>query len=159
MNFTITPTLIAVALLVIAVIVFIFMVVQLNTKLKKFLVGHNAETMGDSIADMENSLQEYAKFKSDMENYLTTVEHRLKKSVQSVHTVRFNPFKGTTNSGGNQSFATAFLDEHNNGVIISTLYAREHMSVFSKPIAKGISEYELSAEEKEALNGAMKAVK
>ncbi|NIT70429.1 DUF4446 family protein, partial [candidate division KSB1 bacterium] len=58
-----------------------------------------------------------------------------------VGTVRFNPFKGT---GGGQSFAAAFLSEHGNGVVISTLYSRERVSVFAKPIQSFASEYELT---------------
>lgn len=93
-----------------------------------------------------------------MEKYLETVERRLRKSVQSVHTVRFNPFKGT-GAGGNQSFATAFLNEHGDGVVISSLYSRDHVSVFSKPVKKHASEYEFSNEEKEALGGAKDGLK
>lgn len=90
-----------------------------------------------------------------MESYLITVEKRLKKSVQSINTVRFNPFKGT-GSGSNQSFSTTFLNEEKDGVIISSLYSRDHISVYSKPVNKGDSEYELSDEERESLNAAKK---
>ena len=82
----------------------------------------------------------------------------MKKSVQAVSTIRFNPFKGN-GSGGNQSFATAFLNEDTDGVVISSIYSREHTSVFSKPINKGVSEYELSGEEKEAIENAKKQIK
>ena len=88
-----------------------------------------------------------------MEAYLTTVEKRLRKSVQSINTVRFNPFKGT-GSGSNQSFSTAFLNEEKDGVVISSLYSREHISIYSKPIKGGNSEYEMSDEEKESLENA-----
>ena len=93
-----------------------------------------------------------------MEEYLLSVEKRLKKSVQSVSTVRFNPFKGT-GSGSNQSFSTTFLNEERDGVIISSLYSREHISVYSKPVVKGASEYELSDEEKESLEKAKAVLK
>jgi hypothetical protein len=135
------------------------MVVQLNAKLKKFLIGSSTENLSESIALVDDSLKNLESFRKDMEHYLTTVEARLKMSVQAVHTVRFNPFKGTTDSGGNQSFATAFLNESGTGVVISTLYARERMSVFSKPITKGAPTYELSIEEKEAVNGALAQLK
>jgi hypothetical protein len=93
-----------------------------------------------------------------MQEYLLTVEKRLKKSVQAVNTVRFNPFKGT-GSGSNQSFSTAFLNEERNGVVISSLYSREHISVYSKPVVAGKSEYELSDEEKESLDKALGLLK
>ena len=52
------------------------------------------------------------------------------------------------------AFPTAFLNEDGHGVVMSSLYSREHVSVFSKPIKNGSSEYELSVEEKEAVENA-----
>jgi hypothetical protein len=108
---------------------------------------------------MDKSIRGLEHFKNEVETYLATVESRLRRSTQAVHTVRFNPFAGTTGSGGNQSFATAFLDQHGNGVVISSLYARERMSVFAKPIKNGASEFELSDEERKAVLEALKMVK
>ena len=145
-------------ILVIIVLVLIGLVVHLNNKLKKFLIGSSSKNLDDSITTMNGSIKELEKFRVDLEKYLTTVEKRMKKSVQAVQTVRFNPFKGN-GSGGNQSFATAFLNEDSNGVVISSLYSREHVSVYSKPVKNGISEYELSGEEKEAIAEARKTIK
>ena len=158
MNFTFDPLLITVGLLIIAVLILIGMIFHLNSKLKKFLIGNKMENLSDTIANMNNSIKEFEIFKIELETYLTTVEKRVRKSVQSVHTVRFNPFKGT-GSGGNQSFATAVLNEFGDGVVVSSLYSREHVSIFSKPIKKGLSEYELSEEEKTAVAEAMTLLK
>src|SRR3989344_6036819 len=46
------------------------------------------------------------------------------------------------------------LDEEGDGLVISSLYSRERMSIFAKPVKNGKSEYELSTEEKEALTRA-----
>jgi len=81
------------------------------------------------------------------------VEKRLNQSVRGVGTVRFNPFRGT-GDGGNQSFASAFIDEKGDGVVFSTLYSRERMSVFAKPLTGGKSEYELTGEERRAIQKA-----
>lgn len=159
MNFTMDATTISFAILLVAILVLIGMIVHLNTKLKKFLVGTKAENLNHSIESMDNSIKGLVTFKTEVENYLTTVESRLKKSVQAVNTVRFNPFKGTTGSGGNQSFATAFLNEKGDGVVISSLYARDHVSLFAKPVKNGGSEYELSDEEKQAITEALSIVK
>lgn len=144
------PLLIAVIILSVVVIVLLVITIMMNIKLRKFLIGIDSDHIGDSLEFAENNIKELQKFKSDLESYLTTVENRLKKSVQAVHTVRFNPFKGA-GEGGNQSFATAFLSEDGDGVVVSSLYSRDHVSVFSKPIKGHVSEYELSGEEKEAL--------
>lgn len=72
-------------------------------------------------------------------------------SIQGVGFLRFNPFGDTS---GQQSFACALIDQHNNGIIFSSLYAREKMRIFAKSIHHGISDQELSNEEKEALTQA-----
>ena len=151
MPFTIDATNVAILILIILVIVLIVYIVKLNSKLKNFLIGTSAKNLDDSIDNLNTSVKELETFRADLEKYLTTVEKRLKKSVQVVNTIRFNPFKGT-GSGGNQSFATAFLNEEKDGVVISSIYSREHTSVFSKPIKNGGSEYELSEEEKQAVS-------
>lgn len=159
MNFPFDAANILLIILGVIVIALTILVVQLNSKLKKFLVGNKAENLGDSLSSMDQSIKGLEAFKTEMETYLATVEHRLKKSTQAIYTVRFNPFKGTTGSGGNQSFATAFLNEQGDGVVVSSLYAREHVSIFSKAIKNGASEFELSDEEKEAVAGAMKMIR
>lgn len=158
MNFAISSTMIGFIILIVAVLVLIGIVTHLHLKLKKFLIGSSSKNLDESITSIDSSIKELEKFRIDLEKYLTTVERRLKKSVQAVNTIRFNPFKGT-GSGGNQSFATAFLNEENDGVVISSIYSREHTSVFSKPIKNGASEYELSDEEKGAITEAKKLMK
>ena len=158
MNFTMDVTTIAFFILLAAVLILIGLVIHLNMKLKRFLIGSSSKNLDESMVSMCNSIKEFENFKIELEKYLTTVEKRLKKSVQAIQTIRFNPFKGT-GSGGNQSFATAFLNEENDGVVISSLYSREHVSVYSKPIKNGVSEYELSGEEKEAVAEAKKSIK
>jgi hypothetical protein len=144
------PLLIAVIILCIITIVLLVITIMMNMKLRKFLIDKDGDNIGDSLTFAADNIKDLQAFKTELESYLTTVESRLKKSVQAVHTVRFNPFKGA-GEGGNQSFATAFLSEDGDGVVVSSLYSRDHVSVFGKPIKKHSSEYELSDEEKEAL--------
>ncbi len=152
------PLLIAVTILGVISIVLLVITIMMNVKLRKFLIAADGETIGDSLTFAANNINELQAFKTELEAYLLTVENRLKKSVQSVHTVRFNPFKGA-GEGGNQSFATAFLSEDGDGVIVSSLYSRDHVSVFGKPVKGHKSEFELSGEEKEALAKAREKLK
>ncbi|HEY4511273.1 MAG TPA: DUF4446 family protein [Candidatus Paceibacterota bacterium] len=132
------------------------LVVHLEIKVTRLLKGKDAKSLEDLIHAIKAELKTEQKFKKEMEEYLVEVEKRLQKSLRGVETVRFNPFKGT-GSGGNQSFATAFVDERGDGVVISSLYARDRMSVFSKPIKKYSSEFDLTEEEQKAVEGAKKA--
>jgi uncharacterized protein YcsI (UPF0317 family) len=147
------PLLLGFIILSIATLILLGLVIWMYMKLRRFLIVVDAHNIGDSLKHVANNLKELQSFRTDMQSYLTNVEQRLRKSVQSVHTVRFNPFKGT-GGGGNQSFATTLINEEGDGVIISSLYSRDHVSVFSKPIKKHSSEYELSDEERESLENA-----
>lgn len=122
-------------------------------KLNAFLIGNKSTNLEDTLAYTRTAIKDHEEFEKEMRDYLTSVESRLRNSIQHVETLRFNPFKGT-GSGGNQSFTTAFVNEHGNGVVISGLYSRERMSVFSKPIHKFVSEHELSTEEREVIERA-----
>lgn len=144
--------------LCITTLILLGLVLYLFLKMRRFLVGIDSKHIGDSLEFVSSNLKELQAFKSELEKYLTGVEKRLRKSVQSVHTVRFNPFKGT-GGGGNQSFATAFLNEDGDGVVVSSLYSRDHVSVFSKPIKKHSSEFELSDEERLAIDRAKDEVR
>ena len=145
------------ALALVIVILFIW-VIWLQNKLGKLLVG-KTKNLDDSMAQITSELAGLKKFQGSAENTFKNHDARLKKTVSGVATVRFNPFKGD-GSGGNQSFATALLNEEKNGVIISSMYGRDHISVFSKPIKNLLSEQgELTAEEKDALNKANDSIK
>jgi len=139
-------------LLAILAILFIW-IIRLEMKLRNVLRGKNAVNLEDSIVGLDKDIKEALKNQIEMEEYLKGAEKRLCQSVQGVHTVRFNPFKGT-GVGGNQSFATAFINEKGDGVVISSMHSRDRTSIYAKPIVNSKSEYELTTEEKEAIKNA-----
>ncbi len=151
------PLLLGFIILTIATLILLGLVIWMYLKLRRFLIVVDAHNISESLTHVSKNLTELQSFRVDMEKYLTNVEKRLRKSVQSVQTVRFNPFKGT-GGGGNQSFATTLINEEGDGVIISSLYSRDHVSVFAKPVKKHASEYELSEEERESLENAKKGL-
>ena len=139
---------------VIAVLIFaIVWIALLHSKISKLLKGKNAASLEDSILNVFSELKDLKQFTQDMQVYLTTVEKRLKKSIQSVETVRYNPFEGT-GSGGNNSFSSAFVNEYGNGIVLTSMYSRDRISMFAKPIKNFASEYELSEEERKAIDKA-----
>lgn len=118
-------------------------------------MGKNAKSLEDSIVSAGVNLEKLNTFQKDSIEYFKGVENRLNKSIGAVETIRFNPFKGT-GEGGNQSFSTAFLSKVGKGVVISSLYSRDRVSVFSKPLQKFESPFELTPEEKEVVEEAKK---
>ncbi len=129
----------------------------LQFKLSRFLRGKNGNTLEDSILITHSEIKDLKQFTDDMEKYLTTVERRLKKSLQGVETVRFNPFKGT-GSGGNNSFSTSFINEQGDGVVLTSMYSRDRISMFAKPVKNFSSDYELSGEERQAIDASKQSL-
>ena len=126
-------------------------VIVTEKRLKRFFLGKKANDLEDTIVVLEDDIAELKKAKENIEKDIVTINTKLKKSIRGLETVRFNPFP---DQGSNQSFAIGMLNEENNGLVLSSLYSRERMSIFAKPIKNGKSEYELTTEEKEVLEKA-----
>ena len=75
-----------------------------------------------------------------------------RKAFQKIGLVRFNPFEDT---GGNQSFALALLDEDKDGFIVSSLHSRNGTRIYAKAITAGRCDTAMSSEEEEALKIAL----
>jgi uncharacterized protein YlxW (UPF0749 family) len=132
----------------IAILVGIVWIVKTEKRLNKFFMGKKASNLEDTINALQEEIKTLKQSKTTTEQELSTINKKLKQSIRGVETIRFNPFP---DQGSNQSFAIGMLNEEGNGVVISSLYSRERMSIFAKPIKNGKSEYELTNEEKEAL--------
>lgn len=136
--------------LAISIVILIGWIVRLEIKIRRLLLGKNARSLEDSIAEGHKNLEKLNEFQKEAIAHFVNVEKRLKRSIQAVETIRFNPFKGT-GEGGNQSFSTSFTSENGNGVVISSLYSRDRVSIFSKPLEKFGSSFELTEEEREVI--------
>lgn len=138
-------------LLFLAIIFQVFWIVKTEKRLRRFFLGKKAKDLEDTIIVLEDNIKLLNSAKDKIEAELASVNQKLRKSIRGLETIRFNPFP---DQGSNQSFAIGLLNEDKDGVVISSLYSRERMSVFAKPIKGGKSAYELTEEEKEALKGA-----
>lgn len=72
-------------------------------------------------------------------------------ALQHVGIVRFNPFHDT---GGDYSFAVALLDAAGAGVLLTGVYHRDQCRVYAKPVRAWSSDYELTDEERAAIEQA-----
>ncbi len=104
--------------------------------LQELLDGHIGR-----VEEVSGSLKELIR----LVEYL---EQRTRGSLQHIGLVRFNPFADT---GSDQSFAIALLDDRRDGVVISSLHGRANTRVFAKPVENGTSRHQLSDEEREAI--------
>jgi len=133
-----------------AVMLLLIWILRLEVRLRQLTRGKDGASLERVIRDSLSESKRISESQKTLEEYLTTVENRIRKSVQGVETTRFNPFHGD-GSGGNQSFSTVFLTEEGDGVVLTGMHARERMSVYAKPIKKFTSDYELTKEERSLL--------
>lgn len=78
----------------------------------------------------------------------------VRQHLSRVALLRYNPYDDT---GGDQSFSLALLDDQGNGIVLTSLHARSGTRVFAKPISSGKGDkYHLSEEEKQVIEKAMR---
>ena len=134
----------------------LFFIIKVSFRLQKLFKGSKADSLEElmnNIVKEVSSLKEKAELHED---FLRTLSDRISKQGHGVKIMRFNPFKDV---GGNQSFAVAIVNQEGDGVVLSSLYSRERMSVFAKPITNGASDIELTTEEKNVVEEAQNETK
>ncbi|MFA5773114.1 MAG: DUF4446 family protein [Candidatus Paceibacterota bacterium] len=136
-----------------AVVIILLWILIIELRLNKIFAGTKARNLEEMIVIVGKKINQLEETQVKIDKHLVTIDSRLDKSIRNVEMVRFNPF---IDAGGNQSFAIAFMNDEKNGVVMSSLYARDRMSIFAKPIVNGKSEFELSSEEKEVLEKTIK---
>lgn len=104
----------------------------------------------------EELLSEVESFKGNLKQVNEKVEGfgmEGEGHMQKFALIRFNPYEDT---GGDQSFSVALLNNLGDGFVITSLHARSQTRVFAKPIEKGkSSKYRLSWEEENVVKKAL----
>jgi Protein of unknown function (DUF4446) len=73
-------------------------------------------------------------------------------AIQNFHLVRYDAFE---DMGGRLSFSAALLDDHGDGLVITSINGRTETRTYAKPIRNLNSDHNLSDEEGEAIAGAI----
>src|SRR3989344_4360564 len=124
----------------IAILVVAVWVVITEKRLKRFFLGKKAKDLEETIITRQDEIVKLTKATEKIQKDVSEINMKLKKSIRGLETIRFNPFP---DQGSIQSFAMGLVNEDGDGVVFSSLYSRERMSIFAKPIKSGKSDYEL----------------
>ncbi len=124
--------------------VIIFFIIRIEIRLHKIFKGSKAENLETLIADIVKGVTILDDRCVTQAKNIQSLSDRLDKQGHGIKLIRFNPFGEV---GSNQSFAVGIMNKEGDGVVFSSLYSRERMSVFAKPIIAGKSDIELSKEE------------
>lgn len=148
-----------VSLLYIFIVIILIWILVLTIVVFRMTAHYNKLTQGITSATLKEVLSElirkYEKTGRAIQLINATIDELTKDGalhLQRLGIVRFNPFSDT---GGSQSFTMAILDGKDNGIIMTSLYARTGNRWYIKHIKLGVSEdVELSKEEQSAIKKA-----
>jgi len=138
-----------------AALTFIFILMM--RRYRRLTEGKKGERFGEILRELKKETKKNHQLILKNQEVINLLKKIGKFNIQKVGLVRFNPFSQT---GGNQSFSLALLNEDNRGVVISSLHGREGTRLYAKMVDKGkISARRFSSEEKEAIEKAIKSFK
>lgn len=113
----------------------------------------NGDNIAETLKEYINQVNDLNKKDEEIIEYCKKLNIQVSNSYKKIGLIRYDTYCNTKNK---LSFALAILDTNNNGIVINSIYGADNSNVYAKSVENGISKYQLSSEEQEALNKAMK---
>ncbi len=127
-------------------------IVRLARHYNRLTQGITTKGLGEILERILSAEQDNKRRIVDINSVLQVFDKDGKLHIQRIGIVRFNPFHDT---GGAQSFTLALLDGHDNGIVMTSLYARSGNRWYVKELREGKGkELALSKEEESAVKRA-----
>lgn len=146
-----------IALLLVLVIVLFVRLSSLRSLYEKMMVGEGSgQSMEKMLLGHIEETRRVAEENAKLREENARIDALLKTAITKVGVVRFSAFQ---DMGSDLSYAVAMLDAHNNGVVFSSIFAREDSRSYVKPIEDGRSTYTMTKEEEQALKHAIDSAK
>ncbi|MCC7436699.1 DUF4446 family protein [Candidatus Nomurabacteria bacterium] len=127
----------------------------LHRKLRSFTSGKDGASLESSIEWLTKKNFEVDQTLNAHKEALEIIDSRIKKSIRGYSLVRYDAYE---DNGGNQSFASALIDESGDGFILSVITNRNHVGVYAKPVSRGNPLPTLTPEEEDALETSKKSL-
>jgi len=126
---------------------------RLRSRLRRILSDNGSTGLDEVLAGQATRIEQLATRVDALTALQRELETATGRSLQKVGVIRLNPFQ---DSGGDQSFAIAMLDQRGSGVVVSSLHGRAETRIFAKQVTNGRSTHSLSDEEQQAIREALK---
>ncbi|NNU78436.1 DUF4446 family protein [Clostridium estertheticum] len=126
---------------------------KLESKYRKLMRGVDNKNLEDMVVSYLDKVDEVKDQNRNVRQMYERIDEDLKTCIQKTSIIRYKAFD---DMGSDLSFSIALLDGNSNGFILTSIYGRDESTTYAKPVDKGISRYELSDEESEALEQAVK---
>ena len=108
----------------------------------------------DKVEDLSNTINDSSD--AVLMSRLEECENNSHISIKKIGIVNFDAFEDVT---GNMSFALALLNNHDDGVIITSIYGHNSCNTYLREVTEGETPIKLLNEEKEALEKAKNKLK
>mgnify|MGYP001607516880 CR=1 FL=1 len=145
---------VASGLVLLSIIVLIILIVQMHSRLSKFVKGKDGSSLEATLEWLTQKVSNIDDTLATHKQGLEYIDRRVKRSIRGYSLIRYDAY----GAGGAQSFSTGLLDEHGDGFILSVVSNRNHTGVYSKKIIAGNAETSLTEEEGLALAEAKKTI-
>jgi hypothetical protein len=148
------------ALAIVALLACVLVAVRLRRlrATQEVIAGPNGErSLLEHATDLDRRLtalgQEVANAVRRLEGRNAELDGRLRGAITQCGVVRYDAMGEMT---GRQSSSIALLDSTGTGVVMSSILHRDQARLYAKPVTGGRSEFDLSPEEQQALEAAMR---
>lgn len=112
----------------------------------------DGQTMLEVLANYTSRIDSFEKVLRRQNKRQEELFAMLGNSARNLGVVRYDAFD---DMGGRMSFSAAFLDDHGNGLVITSINARAESRAYAKAISGGASDHNLSTEEQAAIADAL----
>ncbi|RRJ62994.1 DUF4446 family protein [Paenibacillus oralis] len=147
-------------IIILFVWLFVWNLVQ-GGKLRKMRKKYDLMMQGTGVEDLESLLIDLKMQQGKIEDIQETqarqlgeLQRLMPKQKAKIGIKRYNAFG---ERGNDLSFSIAFINEDQDGVVLTGIYNRDGSFVYAKSLSKGESSHALSPEEQEAI--ALAAIK
>jgi hypothetical protein len=154
---SITSNLAAIVLVLAGVCLVVMLVLQalqisqLKERLEMLTRGVDGESLESVLGAHLETVYQVGRDLDELTARTAVLESSGRHHFARMGLIRFNPFPDT---GGNQSFALALLDESDEGFVVSSLHSRTGTRIYAKGIVAGKADIALSTEETDAMDAA-----
>lgn len=143
----------AVTTVFIWLLVLTYLIGRQNNFLKSLFPKSGERDIRQKFEEVLNQIEEFKLGSDDFRKKLNNFEKEGLGYIQRIELLRYNPYEDT---GGDQSFTLAMLNEEGSGIVLTSLHARSGTRIFAKPVTEGrASKYQFSEEEETVIRRAL----
>ena len=153
------PAILFIVLIALVIVLFVLLILQgkkfnkLEKKYNRFMKGKEAESLEDEIVGLFHDNRMIRSENEKNRKDIIDINRRLNHSFQKIGLEKYDAF---SMNGGKLSFALCMLDENDNGFLLNSVHNSDGMNYsYSKAINAGVSDVELSKDERKALDKAL----